>query len=132
MGDCDVGRLLDALTANGLENNKPVVFTSDNGGDCDVGRPDINRPYRGWKPLSVSLIEVPADIGNPMRRPLEAGDDVVHWLDRPASVLAAPTGGLLQANRAAGARCELQTTVRTHSRNDFNGSLCARSGSQMR
>jgi arylsulfatase A-like enzyme len=47
--DRNVGRVLDALKANGLDDNTLVVFTSDNGGAHYIGLPDINRPYRGWK-----------------------------------------------------------------------------------
>jgi arylsulfatase A-like enzyme len=47
--DRGVGRVLDALRANGLEENTLVLFTSDNGGANYIGLPDINRPYRGWK-----------------------------------------------------------------------------------
>jgi arylsulfatase A-like enzyme len=47
--DRAVGRVLDALAANGLEENTLVFFTSDNGGANYIGLPDINRPYRGWK-----------------------------------------------------------------------------------
>ena len=47
--DRGVGRVLDALRANGLEENTLVIFTSDNGGANYIGLPDINRPYRGWK-----------------------------------------------------------------------------------
>ncbi len=47
--DRGVGRVLDALRANGLEENTIVIFTSDNGGANYIGLPDINKPYRGWK-----------------------------------------------------------------------------------
>jgi arylsulfatase A-like enzyme len=47
--DRGVGRVLDALAANGLAENTLVVFTSDNGGANYIGLSDINRPYRGWK-----------------------------------------------------------------------------------
>ena len=47
--DRGVGKVLDTLKANGLEDNTLVVFTSDNGGAHYIGLPDINRPYRGWK-----------------------------------------------------------------------------------
>jgi arylsulfatase A-like enzyme len=47
--DRGVGRVLDALAANGLERNTVVVFASDNGGANYIGLPDINDPYRGWK-----------------------------------------------------------------------------------
>jgi arylsulfatase A-like enzyme len=47
--DRAVGRVLDALAANGLAENTLVLFTSDNGGANYVGLPDLNKPYRGWK-----------------------------------------------------------------------------------
>jgi uncharacterized sulfatase len=47
--DRGVGRVLDALEANGLSENTLVIFTSDNGGAGYLGLPDINKPYRGWK-----------------------------------------------------------------------------------
>ena len=47
--DRGVGRVLDALKANGLSDNTLVIFTSDNGGAGYIGLPDINKPYRGWK-----------------------------------------------------------------------------------
>jgi arylsulfatase A-like enzyme len=47
--DRNVGRVLAALKAEGLDRNTLVIFTSDNGGANYIGLPDINRPYRGWK-----------------------------------------------------------------------------------
>jgi arylsulfatase A-like enzyme len=47
--DRGVGTVLEALRANGLEENTLVIFTSDNGGAEYIGLPDINKPYRGWK-----------------------------------------------------------------------------------
>ena len=47
--DRGVGRVLETLRENGLENNTLVFFTSDNGGANYIGLPDINRPFRGWK-----------------------------------------------------------------------------------
>ena len=47
--DRGVGRVLDALRANGLDDNTLVIFTTDNGGAHYIGLPDINQPYRGWK-----------------------------------------------------------------------------------
>lgn len=47
--DRNVGKVLDALKAQGLEDNTLVIFTSDNGGAHYIGLPDINKPFRGWK-----------------------------------------------------------------------------------
>jgi arylsulfatase A-like enzyme len=47
--DRGVGRVLDALKQNGLEENTLVVFTSDNGAPGYIGLSDLNQPYRGWK-----------------------------------------------------------------------------------
>jgi len=47
--DRDVGKILAALKAEGLDQNTLVIFTSDNGGAGYIGLPDINKPYRGWK-----------------------------------------------------------------------------------
>ena len=47
--DRNVGRILQALKDEGLDQNTLVIFTSDNGGANYIGLPDINRPYRGWK-----------------------------------------------------------------------------------
>src|SRR5262249_49376910 len=44
-----VGTGLDALRANGRGQAGLVPFTSDNGGADYIGRPDINKPFRGWK-----------------------------------------------------------------------------------
>lgn len=47
--DRSVGRVMDALRRNGLDQNTLVVFTSDNGAPGYIGIPDVNAPYRGWK-----------------------------------------------------------------------------------
>ena len=54
--DADVGRVLDALAANGLAENTLVIFTSDNGCAPYIGVEDMNRLghypsylYRGYK-----------------------------------------------------------------------------------
>jgi len=44
-----VGRIMESLKQNGLEDNTMVIFTSDNGGPGYIGIPHINQPYRGWK-----------------------------------------------------------------------------------
>jgi len=47
--DRSVGRILDTLEAEGLDENTIVVFTSDNGGAGYIGLPNVNKPFRGWK-----------------------------------------------------------------------------------
>jgi uncharacterized sulfatase len=47
--DRSVGRVMEALRKNGLEQNTLVVFSSDNGAPGYIGIPDVNAPYRGWK-----------------------------------------------------------------------------------
>lgn len=47
--DANVGRILQALKDEGLDQNTLVIFTSDNGGAGYVGLPDVNKPYRGFK-----------------------------------------------------------------------------------
>ena len=47
--DRGVGRVMEALKAQGIDDNTIVIFTSDNGGAWYAGLPDINKPYRGWK-----------------------------------------------------------------------------------
>lgn len=47
--DRSVGRVLQALKDNGLDQNTLVIFSSDNGAPGYIGIPDVNQPYRGWK-----------------------------------------------------------------------------------
>jgi len=47
--DRGVGRVLQSLKDNDLDDNTIVIFTSDNGGAGYVGIPDLNKPFRGWK-----------------------------------------------------------------------------------
>lgn len=47
--DRSVGRVMQALKDEGLEENTIVVFTSDNGAPNYIGLPEVNQPYRGWK-----------------------------------------------------------------------------------
>jgi arylsulfatase A-like enzyme len=47
--DRSVGRVLQTLRDEGLEDNTIVIFTSDNGAPGYIGIPDVNKPYRGWK-----------------------------------------------------------------------------------
>jgi len=47
--DRSVGRVLQTLKDEGLDQNTLVVFSSDNGAPGYLGIPDLNQPYRGWK-----------------------------------------------------------------------------------
>jgi uncharacterized sulfatase len=89
--DRGVGRVLEALERNGLDENTLVLFTSDNGGAGYIGLPEVNRPFRGWK---ISLFEggihVPFFAKWPAR--IRAGTEVavpVHHFDLYATAAAA-------------------------------------------
>jgi arylsulfatase A-like enzyme len=47
--DRNIGRVLQHLKDQGLDDNTLIIFTSDNGGAHYIGVPDINKPFRGWK-----------------------------------------------------------------------------------
>jgi uncharacterized sulfatase len=47
--DRSVGRVLQTLREEGLDENTIVIFTSDNGAPGYIGLPEVNQPYRGWK-----------------------------------------------------------------------------------
>jgi arylsulfatase A-like enzyme len=47
--DRAIGRVMQSLRDQGIDENTLVIFTSDNGGAWYVGLPDLNAPYRGWK-----------------------------------------------------------------------------------
>ena len=47
--DRSVGRILQTLKDQGLDQNTLVVFSSDNGAPGYIGLPNVNKPYRGWK-----------------------------------------------------------------------------------
>ncbi|MDH4483241.1 MAG: sulfatase-like hydrolase/transferase [Rhodoferax sp.] len=47
--DRNIGRVLQALKDQGVDDNTLVIFTSDNGGAHYIGVDGVNAPYRGWK-----------------------------------------------------------------------------------
>ena len=47
--DRNIGRVLQSLKDQGMDQNTLVIFTSDNGGAHYIGLEGINKPYRGWK-----------------------------------------------------------------------------------
>lgn len=89
--DRGVGRVLQALRDNGLEENTLVIFTSDNGGAHYIGIPGVNDPYRGWKiTFFEGGIRVPYFVKWPAR--VQAGsvvDAPVHHFDAYATAAAA-------------------------------------------
>ncbi len=89
--DRGVGRVLDALERNGLDENTLVLFTSDNGGAGYIGLPDVNRPFRGWKiTLFEGGIHVPFFAKWPARIPAgRTFEAPVHHFDMYATAAAA-------------------------------------------
>ncbi|OQW76641.1 MAG: sulfatase [Proteobacteria bacterium ST_bin13] len=47
--DRDIGRVLQTLKDEGIDDNTLVIFTSDNGGAWYTGIKDSNAPFRGYK-----------------------------------------------------------------------------------
>ena len=89
--DRSVGRVMEALKANGLDDNTLVLFSSDNGGAGYIGLPNVNAPYRGWK---ISMFEGGIRVPFLARWPegLPAGETYaapVHHFDMYATAAAA-------------------------------------------
>ena len=98
--DRGVGEVMDALKANGLDDNTLVMFTSDNGGAGYIGVADVNAPYRGWK---ISLFEGGIRVPFLARWPAQLPGGVtldapVHHVDMYATAAAA-AGAPLPADR---------------------------------
>ncbi|MDJ0877756.1 MAG: sulfatase-like hydrolase/transferase [Halieaceae bacterium] len=89
--DRGVGRVLEALRNNGLEDNTLVLFTSDNGGAGYLGLPEVNSPFRGWKiTLFEGGIHVPFLAKWPARiAPGTVIDSPVHHFDLYTTAAAA-------------------------------------------
>ena len=102
--DRGVGRVLEALEQNGLEDDTLVLFTSDNGGAGYLGLPDVNRPYRGWKlSLFEGGIHVPFFMKWPARiAPGTQVEDPVHHFDLYATAAAAARAPLPADRRIDG------------------------------
>ena len=98
--DRGVGRVMDALRDNGIDENTLVMFTSDNGGAGYIGLPDVNEPYRGWKiTLFEGGIRVPYIARWPAKLPAgETYDAPVHHFDMYATAAAA-AGAKLPSDR---------------------------------
>jgi len=52
--DRGVGKVMQALKDQGIDDNTIIIFTSDNGAPHYLGLSDINKPFRGWK---ITLFE---------------------------------------------------------------------------
>ncbi len=89
--DRSVGRVLEALRENGLDENTIVIFTSDNGGAGYIGLPDVNHPHRGWKlTFFEGGIHVPFLMRWPARIPAgRTYDEPIHHFDIFATAAAA-------------------------------------------
>jgi uncharacterized sulfatase len=89
--DRGVGRVMQALKDNGVDDNTLVIFTSDNGGAGYIGIDGVNAPYRGFKiQLFEGGIHVPFFMRWPARIP--AGTvvaDPAHHFDIYATAAAA-------------------------------------------
>lgn len=98
--DRSVGKILDALEENGIDENTIVIFTSDNGGAGYIGLPEINQPYRGWK---LTLFEGGTHVPFFMRWPKRIAAGTVH--DAPVSHIditptaVAAAGGSMPTDR---------------------------------
>ena len=98
--DRSVGRVLDALREQGLEENTLVIFTSDNGGAGYLGLPRVNEPFRGWKlTFFEGGVHVPFMMSWPAKIPAgQTYHQPVHHFDIYATAAAA-AGAALPADR---------------------------------
>ena len=94
--DRGVGRVMQALKENGLDQNTLVMFSSDNGGAGYIGLPDVNAPYRGWKiTLFEGGIRVPFLARWPAQLPAGVTYEApVHHFDMYATAAAAGSAQL--------------------------------------
>jgi arylsulfatase A-like enzyme len=100
--DRGIGRVMQALKDNGVDDNTLVIFTSDNGGAGYIGIDDVNAPFRGFK---MQFFEGGIHVPFMMRWPtqIQAGiaiDDPVHHIDVFATSAAA--GGAPLASNVDG------------------------------
>ncbi|MBT7715809.1 MAG: sulfatase-like hydrolase/transferase [Deltaproteobacteria bacterium] len=87
--DRGVGRVMEALKVNGIDDNTLVIFTSDNGAPGYNGLPDLNKPYRGWKlTFFEGGIHVPYFMRWPARiKPGSRLEAPVHFIDMHPMIL---------------------------------------------
>jgi arylsulfatase A-like enzyme len=87
--DDGIGKVLEALKRNGLEENTIVMFVSDNGGDPSSG--GNNAPFSGMKwSLKEGGIRVPMIIKWPGKLPTGVtSKEILHMIDCYPTMLAA-------------------------------------------
>jgi len=99
--DRSVGRVMQTLRDEGLDENTLVIFTSDNGAPGYIGLPEVNRPFRGWKlTLFEGGVRVPfvarwparIAAGTQLQSPV-SGIDVLPTVAAAAGATAAPANG---------------------------------------
>ena len=98
--DRAVGRVREALEAQGIADDTLIVFSSDNGAPSYIGFDDLNAPYRGWKAnFFEGGIHVPMLVEWPARiAPGTVIDDPVAHVDLFATAAAA-AGGEMPTDR---------------------------------
>ena len=86
MIDDQVGRMVEALKANGQYDNTVIVFTSDHGDYLG----DFNLVLKGSMPFR-SITQVPMIWSDPRSRSASEFNDLASTIDLPASILARST-----------------------------------------
>jgi len=90
--DRSIGEVLDALQANGIDENTIVVFTNDNGAPSKIN----NRPFKGWKGTTYEGgIRVPFLIKGPSLQP-GVYDSPITFYDMLPTFVAAAGGDISQ------------------------------------
>jgi len=97
--DRSVGKVMDKLKAEGLDENTIVILSSDNGAPANIGLPQVNAPYRGWKTTFFEGgIRVPMVVRWPgVTQPGSKIETPVSHIDLMPT-LAAATGSALPAD----------------------------------
>ena len=103
--DRSVGKVMDKLKAEGLDDNTVVILSSDNGAPANIGLPNVNAPYRGWKTTFFEGgIRVPLVIRWPgVAQPGARIESPVSHIDLMPTLVAA-TGGKLPDDRVIDGR----------------------------
>ena len=113
--DRSVGRVLQALKDNGLDQNTLIIFSSDNGAPGYIGIPDVNQPYRGWKlTFFEGGLKVPTAMQWPAQiSPGQQFKQATSHIDFTPTVVAA-AGGKMPTDRTIDGVNLLQAVKHTH------------------